>query len=648
MGLFGGAGGLVASLLAGELLLHFLLPSAIGEKSATPTRVGVDIVFCIDVTNSMLPAIQGVEVGVTDFVNRLAGQGIDARLSLIRFGDPDSMPDEKVEFVGTPFASSVADFKERVQSLKGGMVHGGDPPEASWRALNLAAEAPFAPSAVKMVVLITDSPANDPSALDSSAARLKGVGVTQFHLVCRRASNDEWYGVVRREIAGESLDVAQLSAGQAELNVALPLIGRQITQTVRPFISSRVIVIKYSGQIVSAVAAWTAVIGLGIGLSLIACQNVLAGHAPLTLGQSLGSGTVMIVVGVAIGVLVSQPTLLISSDRAAVQTLLKAMLYTTFGGLIGVGVAPLIRNLTIPLAALGGATGGLLGGTAYLFAERFGGDVAGRLMGATTIGAGIGLMIAVVEQAREVAWADVCYGSLDTLRINLGPKPLALGSDGRRCDVRVKTAAPVALRLWTEPNCVMAEDVAAASSARAARDGEAFTVGRATVVVRTSAAKPAVLAGPQSGPDIGPVVTAIARGPAFQEPNAALPIAPPAKSPIQSHLIQRRADTDCVIRLVSGDRLTLTAGAVLRTGPRFRIGAKVADGAAVAELVRSPRGVLGLRNVGPLGWLVQTAGRSEQTIAPQRGVEIMAGMRVRVGEASFSVEGLPAANDPLA
>jgi hypothetical protein len=126
----------------------------------------VDIVFVLDVTESMQPYIDAVKQNVISFAEDMARNNRDYRLGLVTFEDyvvsaasDCSCPYQK------KMTSNVQEFTQWVGSLHAG--GGGDIPEDQLDALAYASTFPFRPEAQGIVIIVTDAP--DHHAGDGSA-----------------------------------------------------------------------------------------------------------------------------------------------------------------------------------------------------------------------------------------------------------------------------------------------------------------------------------------------------------------------------------------------------------------------------------------------------------------------------------------------
>src|SRR5208282_3571668 len=117
----------------------------------------VDIVFVLDVTESMQPYIDAVKQNVIAFAQDLQANSRDYRLGLVTFEDyvVSAYPDCNCAYRNS-FTSDVKQFSDWVGSLHAG--GGGDIPEDQLDALAYAAKFPFRPEAEGIIIIVTDAP----------------------------------------------------------------------------------------------------------------------------------------------------------------------------------------------------------------------------------------------------------------------------------------------------------------------------------------------------------------------------------------------------------------------------------------------------------------------------------------------------------
>jgi FHA domain-containing protein/integrin beta-like protein len=117
----------------------------------------VDIVFVLDVTESMQPYIDAVKQTIITFAHDLAANNRDYRLGLVTFEDyvVSQYPDCNCEYRNT-MTSDVQKFIGWVGTLHA--TGGGDIPEDQLDGLAYAASLPFRPEAQGIVILVSDAP----------------------------------------------------------------------------------------------------------------------------------------------------------------------------------------------------------------------------------------------------------------------------------------------------------------------------------------------------------------------------------------------------------------------------------------------------------------------------------------------------------
>jgi FHA domain/Integrin beta chain VWA domain len=117
----------------------------------------VDIVFVIDVTQSMQPYIDAIKRNMITFAHDLAEHNRDYRLGLVTFEDyvVSAYPDCNCAYRNT-LTPDVNRFIKWVGTLHAS--GGGDIPEDQLDALAYASKLPFRPQAQAILILITDAP----------------------------------------------------------------------------------------------------------------------------------------------------------------------------------------------------------------------------------------------------------------------------------------------------------------------------------------------------------------------------------------------------------------------------------------------------------------------------------------------------------
>jgi len=124
--------------------------------SGTAAGRGVDLVFVIDTTGSMSDKIESLLATCSRFADDFNALHLNHRIAIVSFGDLRVQGDR---IQNTAFTSNVEVTKKSLQNIPRNSG-GGNEGESSLEALERALSLPFRPDAVKVIVLITDEPAD--------------------------------------------------------------------------------------------------------------------------------------------------------------------------------------------------------------------------------------------------------------------------------------------------------------------------------------------------------------------------------------------------------------------------------------------------------------------------------------------------------
>jgi Ca-activated chloride channel family protein len=239
---------------------------------------------------------------------------------------------------------------------------------------------------------------------------------------------------------------------------------------------------------------WSALLGWGGSLALIAGQNLYVRRAALSKNELLIGTFGGLFAGVLAGA-AGQLLFAISKSgahlplagpaiTATINAIGRIVGWTLLGGLIGRGLALFVPNLQPRYAWMGGSLGGAAAAVAFLFIA-FLGDIPARLLGAAILGACIGLMVALFEAAFRELWLEVRFGTREVVNVSLGSSPVKIGSDSRSCTIYARGARPLAVGYRLDDAGVECIDYATEKSTRV-QPGDERVVGNVTVTVRAS------------------------------------------------------------------------------------------------------------------------------------------------------------------
>ena len=424
--LYGAIGCFLAAIL-GEVLLTLALPSSIDTPPSLPQ---VDIMFVLDVTNSMNEEINGVEQGIQSFAQELSSKELDSQVGLIAFGDRSIGEEPKIlSFEGSAFTANNDLFSDQVGGLA--QVYGGDDPESSLDGIALASRQSFRSDSTKVILLITDAPPKIPDLEMSSLAQTADVllenKINQLHLVIQN-SDRSIFENLQESVPGKVFLLSETAAGRQNFDSLLPVLGEKIAQeTIKGLQTNSEFSVQSEKQLLLVISGWTGILAIGIALALIVGQNFYLRRRLLTVSEAskgfLGSLVAGLLAGFA-GQLLFAPM----SSSPILVTVGRVVGWTLLGTLLGAGMSLFVPNLKMSRALQGGTVGGGIGAIGFLIASDAFGDLVGRLLGAAIIGFFIGLMIALLEQLSREIWLLVNWTPKEQTKILLGNQPIVLGT----------------------------------------------------------------------------------------------------------------------------------------------------------------------------------------------------------------------------
>ncbi|MBM3996209.1 MAG: VWA domain-containing protein [Planctomycetes bacterium] len=208
-------------------------------KPYNPADRKLDIVFVLDITQSLDAQIAGLRDGIGQFVKGLKDRDLDeARIGLIGFRDftvPNEVHFEWLKFdKGSLFTTDLKAFSREVGKLKA--TGGGDDPESSLDAIKKASEYPFRPDAKRILLLITDEkPQTKGNSLKMSGAQeaLRAAKIDQVHLIINKKRDYVDYKGLHDVARGGLFDFHEASKGTKEGFAAiLPHLSKEIAVTI--------------------------------------------------------------------------------------------------------------------------------------------------------------------------------------------------------------------------------------------------------------------------------------------------------------------------------------------------------------------------------------------------------------------------------
>jgi Ca-activated chloride channel family protein len=414
-GFAGAIGALIFALLAEPLI--YLLP-----KVEEPSQIKADVVFVIDATGSMAGQINGVKNGIKSFAHAFSSKNIDLNVGAVWFRDrfSDSNALSKINFNGQDVTNDYVLFSSEIDKVVAD--GGGDGPESSIDAVDLASTLVFRNDTQKILILITDA---EPKSPDVSGKTINDIkesllhnSISQLHLAIN-SEHASYYQPLQEVAKGEIFSLQDISSGSSGFEKAMPTIGAKIAEGISTVASTNKFNKNAAVGVVATFTLWWGLVGLGTSLLLITAQNRYLKKG-FDLKKLFTGGTTGLVIGLFSGLI---PQLFFID-----ALILKILAWGLIGSGIGWAVSKIVPNYPINRAALGGLIGGIAGGISFVIFSFLFPDMIARLMGAAVVGFFIGLMISLLEEVLREAWLTVEYNPQEKRNIALGEKPLILGS----------------------------------------------------------------------------------------------------------------------------------------------------------------------------------------------------------------------------
>lgn len=592
LGAIGGA----AAALAGELWLW--------ASSTAPQPVAVSLV--LDTSGSMWGQnLEEMKRAATEFVER--GLGENLMVSVVAF--------ENGAQVASPQTKDVQQLRAAIAGLNGG---GGT---NMFAGIETARTTFSGDTTRRFILVFTDGMPNSPIDANSAAQNCRNQGIS----VLAVGTGDADIGFLG-QLTGDPSLVFPANAGQ------FAQAFNQADKTIRDLVGAQS-ASSGSGMAILRVGIWTALLAMGIGLGLIAAQNLYLARAPLAKSELRTAAISGMAAGLAAGV-AGQLIYSGAADSAGLlQFLGRSLGWVLMGLVIGAGLARFVPNLKVSRGIAGGAVGGAIGVLAFLIFEQIIAATPGRLAGAAAVGFCIGAMIAWFEAAFREAWLEVKYAGGELRTVALGKQPISFGSDSTNCTLFVPSVAPQALRYTLEDGVPRCEDVPSGKQ-ESLRPGDSKSLGNVVITVRAAGA--VATGAPRAASSGAAVEKSGNRGETAG-----------TGSPGRGSLAGATGGGRGENMVGMGELLLTVRGKTLSLarGEKFRAtqipGLEPAGaGDIVAEITSNPNdpAVLGLTNRSRTVWQVTTADGKSQPVATDKTVRVADGTRIRFGATDGRME----------
>lgn len=189
------------------------------ERKSDRGSTKVDVGFVFDTTGSMSSKRESLIESMGEFLGKLAGLGLDWRVSAIPFGDL-TVPGDRI-VSALPFVATIEEAKSQLRNMprfSGGANEG----ESSIEAMSAAVGKAWRNDAVKVIVLLTDD-----YALNVNRATEITSLLTQTQTLCFAAALDtEYYRDWCIKSGGEWTEIASSMDTGAVLRLIQSLVSK--------------------------------------------------------------------------------------------------------------------------------------------------------------------------------------------------------------------------------------------------------------------------------------------------------------------------------------------------------------------------------------------------------------------------------------
>ena len=203
-----------------------------------------DIVFCIDISDSMTPCIEGVKNNIKNLIETIENDpeiSIDWRLGLLAH----SSDHVTIDFWIKDFTTDVEDFKRAVTSLTVGSS------EANLPALDWSLDFPWRTEAHKFVVMFTDEPVDggwDPakskSKIPELSKKIQDIGASVYIVSFDSPEYSDYLEIAKTDKC-DFISVSDYNGFEgAEFDKMLEKIGNKISTGSRGIVKNQGVVQK--------------------------------------------------------------------------------------------------------------------------------------------------------------------------------------------------------------------------------------------------------------------------------------------------------------------------------------------------------------------------------------------------------------------
>ncbi len=442
--------------------------------------------------------------------------------------DPTDNPDDPsvLHFDDDVFTGDADEFTRALSDLTASQPA---LPQNGYNAVYVAGHQRFRPKADRIIIIVSNSPA--PSAGDDTVTTaaiqdlLASRDISHLHLATAERHRSQ-FDRLRKTPQTEGLffEIPDNADSAGSIEHIVTDIARAVgDDCVARRDDPNALAASNANTVLASATLW--MIGLAIGLCLTSTvtQNIYMRRQIFSLAELMTlllNSTIIAIIVSFLGQLVLQQATSKSAVTAITynpSTLLEytcvVITWILLGALLAKSLSASMPNVNWHATTLAGGIAASIAIASHLASTSLGPSVS-RLISAATFGICFSSAMAIAERVSRKFFLTVEYGNISITTLNLGNRPIRIGSDNK-CDLRIPDIAPVQQMYFVEGDSLYCVNIPSGTS-HVLEDGNTATLGCVKVAVTTS---------------LGKTSRSIPAAVAPNSPPPAVPPSPPAVPP---------------------------------------------------------------------------------------------------------------------
>lgn len=375
-------------------------------------------------------------------------------------------------------------------------------PQNCYNAVYVAGHQVFRPNADRVIVIVSNSPAPSPSDDTITTSDIQDLltsrGISHVHLVTAERNRSQFDRLRKTpDTEGLFFEIPDEIAPDENIEHIITDIARAVADdSVARRDDPNALEASNANTFLTSATMWMIGLAIGLCLTITATQNIYMRRPVFSLAELmtlLFNSTVIAIIVSLLGQLVLQQatsTTAVTAITYHPNTLLEyscvVMTWILLGALLAKSLSTSIPNANWYVATLAGGIAASIAIASHLASTSLGPSVS-RLISAATFGICFSSAMVIVERISRNIFLTVQYGNISTTTLNLGDRPILIGSDNK-CDLRIPDIAPVQQMYFIEGGSLFCVNIPS-GTAHVLENGNTATLGCVKVTVTTAAGK---------------------------------------------------------------------------------------------------------------------------------------------------------------